>query len=115
MSRRLYPLEIISSNPAIAIVLIQTIGCAWRISFDARAAQNENVHPAIIVVVEEGASATHHLENDRAAFVTMTGLPARNYIIRRRASSQNASGVRMGFFSLLEAGPVIKDVQERPV
>jgi hypothetical protein len=48
---------------AIAIIFEEPVGCAGRHGFQGSAAKNENVHPAIVVVVEEGASAAHLLDD----------------------------------------------------
>src|SRR5437762_1182644 len=48
---------------AIAIVLVKAIGRALGSAFQARSRQNENVHPPVVVVVNEGAAATSRLEN----------------------------------------------------
>ena len=47
---------------AISIVFVKTIGCALRCAFKARARQNKNVHPSIVVVVNECAATTSRLD-----------------------------------------------------
>src|SRR6266699_5526170 len=47
---------------AISVVLIETIARALGCALQARARQNENVHPAVVVVVNESAATTSRLD-----------------------------------------------------
>src|SRR4051812_2185173 len=48
---------------AIAVVLIEPIGRFGRVTLQARPREQENVHPAVIVVINEGAPATVCLQD----------------------------------------------------
>src|SRR5204863_8991742 len=48
---------------SVAIIFIQTIGGPWRSAFDLGATKYEDVHPAIIVVVEESTAAACRFKN----------------------------------------------------
>ena len=43
---------------AVAIVFVEAVGCFGRIAFKASAGEQEDIHPAVVVVVDEGAAAT---------------------------------------------------------
>src|SRR5580693_5863586 len=43
---------------AVAVVVIEAVAGAGRNAFEAAAAEDESVHPTIIVVVKEGAART---------------------------------------------------------
>src|SRR5208282_2656945 len=47
----------------IAIVLVKTIAGSGGDAFQAAATEDEDVHPAIVVVIEEGATAAHDFRN----------------------------------------------------
>src|SRR5208282_6023841 len=47
----------------IAIVLVKAIAGSGRDAFQAAATEDEDVHPAIVVVIEEGATAAHDFRN----------------------------------------------------
>src|SRR5205085_8688575 len=51
------------SECAVAIVLVEAIGCPLGRALKTRARQNENVHPPVVVVVKECATATSFLDN----------------------------------------------------
>ena len=48
---------------AIAIVLIEAVRCFRRITFQAGSGEDKNVHPSVIVVVDEGAPASVRLHD----------------------------------------------------
>src|SRR5947207_15987194 len=47
---------------AVTIVFVETIGGAFRCALKTRARQNENVHPPVVVVVDERAATTSRLD-----------------------------------------------------
>src|SRR5258708_17416634 len=47
----------------VAIVLVKAIGCARRISVQASTRQQENIHPAVVVVVDESTATASSLQN----------------------------------------------------
>src|SRR5579872_6262104 len=55
-------LRYIGERP-IAIVLVQAVGRALRRFAEARPRQDEDVEPTVVVVVEEGATAAHGLQD----------------------------------------------------
>jgi hypothetical protein len=48
---------------AIAIVLVRAVRRAFRRAVHARAAEQENIHPTVIVIVEKSAAATCGFQN----------------------------------------------------
>jgi hypothetical protein len=48
---------------AVAVVVIEPVAGARRSAFERTAAEQEDVHPAVVVVVEEGASAAHRFHD----------------------------------------------------
>ena len=48
---------------AVAIVLVQAVGRAGGRAFEARAAEDEDIQPAVVVVVEEGDAAADGFED----------------------------------------------------
>src|SRR5439155_398038 len=48
---------------AITIVLVQPVGAAVGRAFQSRAAQKENVQPAVVIVVDERHATTHRLDD----------------------------------------------------
>src|SRR5215469_9578388 len=51
------------SERSVAIVLIQSVGGAFGSTLEPGATEDKNVHPPVIVVVNEGATATRRLQN----------------------------------------------------
>ena len=48
---------------SITIVFVQAIGCFRRGAFDRRAAKQEDIHPAVVVIVNESATAARGFED----------------------------------------------------
>src|SRR6266700_1383248 len=48
---------------SITIIFVQAIGCCGRGAFDCRAAKQKNIHPAVVVVVNESATTAGGFEN----------------------------------------------------
>src|SRR5207237_6726873 len=55
---------------AVAIVLVETIGSARRSVVEARARQQKDIHPAIIVVIKKRAPSSDGLKNIYLGFNT---------------------------------------------
>jgi hypothetical protein len=48
---------------AVAVVLVETIRGAWRGAFETGAVKNEQVHPAIVVIVDERHSTSDDFDD----------------------------------------------------
>jgi hypothetical protein len=48
---------------AISIVLVQPVRGAWRSGLEAWPAEDEDVEPAVIIVIEQGASTAHRFHD----------------------------------------------------
>ncbi len=51
------------SERAVAVVLVEAVGGVGRSVLEAPATQDEDVHPSVVVVVEEGAAGRHGLDD----------------------------------------------------
>jgi len=56
------------SEGAVAVVFVEPVGCAEGRAFRASAGKDEQIHPAVVVVINEGAAATGRFENVFLAF-----------------------------------------------
>src|SRR6267142_332463 len=53
---------------AIAIVLVEAVGCTGRIPRETRTGEQKNIHPTVVVVVNEGTATTSRFQNVFLAF-----------------------------------------------
>ena len=56
------------SEGAVALVFVEPVGCAEGRAFQASAGKDEQIYPAIIIVINEGAAAAGRFENVFLAF-----------------------------------------------
>src|ERR1039458_4711009 len=52
---------------AIPVVLVQPVGGPRRRAFQARAAEHEDIQPAVVIVIEEGDAAAHRFDDVQVA------------------------------------------------
>src|SRR5207249_10747925 len=48
---------------AVAVVFVEPVGGSFRRAIEARSAQYENVQPAVVIVIQVGATAAHSFDD----------------------------------------------------
>src|SRR5207237_1573241 len=52
----------------VAIIFVESIGCAFRRTLEPRAAKDEKIHPSVVIVVDKSATAAGGLKYVFIAF-----------------------------------------------